>query len=98
MAPMPITDSMFLLAERREQPMHVGGLQLFKLPPEADRDWVRNLYEEMVQAGDVSPLFRRRPYRGPASMGAWSWKVDHDVDLEHHIGHSALPRPGRVRE
>jgi hypothetical protein len=29
MAPMPITDAMFLLAERRQQPMHVGGLQVF---------------------------------------------------------------------
>jgi WS/DGAT/MGAT family acyltransferase len=31
-------------------------------------------------------------------MGAWSWQVDNDIDLEHHIRHSSLPRPGRVRE
>jgi WS/DGAT/MGAT family acyltransferase len=98
MAPMPISDAMFLIAERREQPMHVGGLELFRLPPEADADWVRQLYEMMIHETGVSTLFRRRPYRPPASMGAWSWQLDPDIDLEYHIRHSALPRPGRVRE
>lgn len=100
MAPMPINDSMFLLAERREQPMHVGGLQLFRYPPGADDDWLPQLYDEMVHSdpSEISPLFRRRPHRPPTSLGAWSWQTDPDVDLEHHIRHSALPRPGRVRE
>jgi diacylglycerol O-acyltransferase len=98
MAPMPITDAMFLLTERREQPMHVGGLELFKLPPGADANWVQSMYEDMIHSTDVSTLFRRRPHRPPSSMGAWSWELDDDIDLEHHIRHSALPRPGRVRE
>ena len=98
MAPMPITDAMFLLAERREQPMHVGGLQLFRLPPGADGDWARTLYEDMIHSTDISTLFRRRPHRPPTSMGAWTWQLDNEVDLEHHVRHSALPRPGRVRE
>ena len=29
---MPPTSSMFLLPESRDQPMHVGGLQLFEPP------------------------------------------------------------------
>lgn len=98
MAPMPITDAMFLLAERREQPMHVGGLQLFKLPPGADQQWVRQLYQEVLASQDVSSMFRRRPHRSLATLGAWGWQEDPDVDLEHHVRHSALPRPGRVRE
>ena len=32
MSYMPPTDAMFLWAESREHPMHVGGLQLF-IPP-----------------------------------------------------------------
>ena len=35
MAIMPVTDSMFLLAESREHPMHVAGLQLFE-PPQVE--------------------------------------------------------------
>ncbi len=98
MAPMPLNDSMFLLAERREQPMHVGGLQLFHFPPDAGEDYLLELYQQVIHSDDVAPIFRRRPYRPATSLGAWSWQEDPDVDLEHHIRHSALPRPGRVRE
>ena len=100
MAPMPLNDSMFLLAERREQPMHVGGLQLFHYPPGAGDDWLRELYDGIVHSdpAEITPLFRRRPYRPASSLGAWTWQTDPDVDLEHHIRHSALPQPGRVRE
>lgn len=98
MAPMPITDAMFLLSEKREQPMHVGGMELFRLPKDAGKDWLRQLYEEMIHSGEVAPLFRKMAHRPPTSLGAWSWQTEHDIDLEHHVRHSALPRPGRVRE
>jgi WS/DGAT/MGAT family acyltransferase len=52
----------------------------------------------MIHDTEVAPLFELRPYRSPASMGAWTWQTDLDVDLEYHIRHSALPGPGRVRE
>ena len=98
MAPMAITDAVFLLAERREQPMHVGGLQLFKLPPGADQEWVQSLYQQMLAHPDVSPMFRQRAHHELSSLGAWGWSADPEVDIEHHVRHSALPRPGRVRE
>lgn len=100
MAPMPLNDSMFLLAERREQPMHVGSLQLFEYPPDAPEDWLLEVYNSIVTAdpSSVAPLFRRRPHRPATALGAWSWQVDQDIDLEHHVRLSALPRPGRVRE
>jgi diacylglycerol O-acyltransferase len=100
MAPMPINDSMFLLAERREQPMHVGGLQVFELPPDAPDDWLLSVYQSVVRSdpGQISSMFRRRPVRPASSLGAWSWQTDRALDLEHHVRLSALPRPGRVRE
>lgn len=78
--------------------MHVGGLQLFSLPEGAGPEWVLGLYDELVARTEIRPLFRRRPVRSLWSLGAWSWVDDDDVDLEHHVRHSALPRPGRVRE
>ena len=100
MAPMPITDAAFLLAERRGQPMHVGGLQLFALPEGADREFLVDLYRQSVdvEPQDVHPLFTRRAHRPLSALGQWSWTHDDDVDLEHHVRHSALPAPGRVRE
>jgi WS/DGAT/MGAT family acyltransferase len=94
---MAPTSAMFLLPESRDQPMHVGGLQLFNPPPGADGDFLPNLYREAVSSSDVAPIFRRRPHRGLGTLGQWTW-VDDDIDLEHHVRHSALPRPGRIRE
>ncbi|HEU5035304.1 MAG TPA: wax ester/triacylglycerol synthase family O-acyltransferase [Mycobacteriales bacterium] len=95
---MSPADSMFLIPESREQPMHVGSLQLFELPDGADRSLIRDTYELMLTRTDVSSLFRRRPRRSLRTLGQWAWEDDDDVDLEHHVRHSALPEPGRVRE
>ncbi|HET7530250.1 MAG TPA: wax ester/triacylglycerol synthase family O-acyltransferase [Mycobacteriales bacterium] len=95
---MSPTDSMFLIPESREQPMHVGSLQLFELPEGADRSLIRETYESMLEVTDVAPLFRKRPHRSIATLGQWAWVDDEDVDIEHHVRHSALPEPGRVRE
>jgi len=95
---MSPTDSMFLIGESREQPMHVGSLQVFELPDGADAGLLRETLQDMLQQTDVAPLFRRRPYRSIGTLGQWGWTDDADVDLEHHVRHSALPQPGRVRE
>lgn len=91
-------DAGFLLIESRTQPMHVGGLQVFELPEGAGDDWAANQYREMLTFRDVAPLFRRRVSHSLTRGGLYSWTDDADVDLEHHVRHSALARPGRVRE
>lgn len=98
MALMSPTDAIFLLAEKRENPMHVGGLQLFSLPEGAGPDYVSETYHKMIGFGALQPRFRQRPVRPLTSLGQWSWIADDDVDLEYHNRLSALPRPGRVRE
>src|SRR3982751_5274807 len=98
MALMPPTDSMFLIPDSREQPMHVGSLQLFELPEGADRSLIRETYETLLATTDIAPIFRRRPHRSWSTAGQWAWVDDDDIDLEHHVRHSALPEPGRVRE
>ncbi|WP_040926676.1 WS/DGAT/MGAT family O-acyltransferase [Saccharomonospora marina] len=95
---MPVTDSMFLLIETREHPMHVGGLQLFTPPEGAGPDHLRTLREDLLRNTDVRPLFRQRPARPVNTMGYLGWAEDDALDLDYHFRHSALPRPGRIRE
>lgn len=95
---MPITDSMFLLMEAREHPMHVGGLQLFKKPEGADEDYLANIYRDIVEGSEVRKLFRRRPTTPVNSLGQWWWSEDDQLDLTYHVRRSALPSPGRIRE
>ncbi|MDD7927785.1 WS/DGAT/MGAT family O-acyltransferase [Actinomycetospora chibensis] len=99
MATMSFRDAMFLLAESRERPTHVGSLMLFDRPEGAGPDYLADLHRQLV-SGDVeiAPLFRRRATRGVSTLGQWAWTTDDDVDIEYHVRLSALPRPGRIRE
>ncbi|MQA10160.1 MAG: wax ester/triacylglycerol synthase family O-acyltransferase [Pseudonocardiaceae bacterium] len=95
---MPITESIFLLGESREHPMHVGGLQLFSIPEGAGPDFLNGIHQGMLEHTSVKRLFRRRPQRPLPALGNWAWAEDDQLDLEYHVRLSALPRPGRVRE
>jgi diacylglycerol O-acyltransferase / wax synthase len=91
-------DSIFLLGESREHPMHVGGLQLFKPPEDAGPDFKRDVYEAMLACDDIQPTFRKRPAMGLGGVSSVAWSYDDDVELEYHLRRSALPSPGRVRD
>ena len=96
--PIDPTSAGFLFAENRQMPMHVGGLQLFEKPEGAPRDYARKIYEQCREVDEIAPLFLKRPTRGITTAGQWVWTEDDNFDLEYHFRHSALPKPGRVRE
>ena len=96
--PIDPTSAGFLFAENRQMPMHVGGLQLFEKPEGAPRDYARKIYESMSEVNEIAPLFLKRPTRGITTAGQWVWTEDDNFDLEYHFRHSALPKPGRIRE
>jgi diacylglycerol O-acyltransferase / wax synthase len=96
--PMSPTDSLFLMIESREHPMHVGSLQLFQPPEGADAIDVRAMFDAAIAADEVAPLFDKRPARSITSLGQWGWQTDREFDLEHHVRRNALPQPGRVLE
>jgi diacylglycerol O-acyltransferase len=98
MALMPLTDSMFLDAEGREKPMHVGGLQLFVPPEGAGPSFPGDLLRAVLALEAIDPRLTRRPVRTAGGVGPWAWEEDTALDLEYHVRHSALPHPGRVRE
>ncbi|MCW2839433.1 MAG: wax ester/triacylglycerol synthase family O-acyltransferase [Aeromicrobium sp.] len=95
---MPPTDSMFLLVESREHPMHVGGLQLFVPPEGSGPEFVREMLDAFRHPGEISPLFRKRPAEPVGSLGNTWWRTDETIDHEYHVRHSAVPQPGRIRE
>ena len=97
-SPIDPTGTAFLLAENRSMPMHVGGLQLFEKPEGAGRSYGREMYESMRDVEEIAPLFLKRPHRSLSTGGQLVWVEDEQFDIEHHVRHSALPKPGRIRE
>ena len=92
------TDSMFLIGESREHPMHVAGLQLFTPPEGAGPEFIRDMYETIVKNDDFQPTFRKHPGRLLGGISNVAWAFDDDVDIDYHLRRSGLPRPGRVRD
>lgn len=100
MRPIEATDAAFLLLEKRQTPMHVGGLSLFTLPD--------GVNEQRFMARQLAVLRNADSYRKPFGElvrygrgrvpGRPHWDEDSNVDPEYHVRHSALPKPGRYRE
>jgi diacylglycerol O-acyltransferase len=96
--PLDPTAAAFMLAENRQQPMHVGGLQLFRPPEDASPEYVREQFAASLSTDEISPLFLKRPYRSLTTGAQWTWVQDDQFDCDYHLRHSALAAPGRIRE
>ena len=95
MTPLSPTDAMFLWLEGRRQPMHVAGLQLYTPPAGAGDDFVMKLVETWREHPHARAQFDQRVH---ILLGHLFWEEDTEFELDYHLRHSALPRPGRVRE
>ena len=90
----------FLYLETRETPMHVAGLNLLEYPERVNR----RKFMEQVAASYGSETELRKPFGHRVAHGALGrfgplyWERDDDIDLDYHVRHSALPKPGRYRE
>lgn len=88
-------DQLFLYLEKRQQPMHVAGLQLFSFPEGAGPKYVSELAQSIRDYCCPEPPFNQRLVR---RFGQYHWSEDRQFDMDHHFRHEALPKPGRIRE
>ena len=97
---LSLIDSAFLMLESRETPMHVGGFNLFTLPEGADEQTFLHGLAEGMRTSDKlqSPFGDKLKVGRLGTLGPLYWEEDTSLDLEYHIRHSALPKPGRFRE
>ena len=93
-----VSDAGWLLVERRDRPMHVGGLLLFDPPPGAGPGFVRSQLLEPARAHGARAPFDQRLARPYGRAGLYHWVRDDHIDLDVHVRHLALPAPGRIRE
>lgn len=95
-----LADAAFLYAEKRETPMHVGGVTLYTLPEGVSvQDFVGDIKMDGLSADDFREPFGEFVATGRAGpMGPLYWEKDQSIDMDYHVRHSALPSPGRFRE
>ena len=91
-------DASWLMVESPETAMQVAGLQIFKLPKNAPDDFIQNLVQYLRSFPVTTPPFNYRLARSPLAKLAPAWETMRDVEIDYHLRHSALPRPGGERE
>jgi len=88
-------DAFFLYAERPEAPLHIGAVYVFEAEPRGPggrgAQGIRRTIEERLH---LVPRYRQRVRFRPLNIGHPVWVDDPDFDLDNHVRHSTLPRPG----
>ena len=94
---LSLLDALFLYLETSETPMHVGSVTIFK--PESPKDDLFARFREHTAARlDLLPSYRRRLEPTPLGIDHPVWVIEDKLDLDYHIRHAALPKPGGIEE
>ncbi|MEE4144568.1 MAG: wax ester/triacylglycerol synthase family O-acyltransferase [Halieaceae bacterium] len=92
-------DAMFLHMELEGFPMQIGGVSIYDQSTSPGglvrfKD-ILAMFESRL---DRSPIFRRKLVEVPFNLDQPYWVDDPNFDLEFHVRHIALPKPGDWRQ
>jgi len=92
-------DAMFLHAELDGLPQHIGGVSIYDQSTAPDgKVRFKQILSMLESRLHLSPIFRRKLAFVPYGLGRPYWVEDPDFDLEYHVRHIALPKPGDWRQ
>ena len=87
-------DAAFLHLESPEMPMHVGSLHVLELPPGHSGDFFEEVKACLAERLHTADVFTRKLALMPFDLSNPVWVEDEDIDLDHHVRHITLPKPG----
>ena len=92
-------DASFVALETSTTPMHIGSILIYD-PSTAPGGFVRfkDILRFFESRMPLSKTMRQRLVRVPFSIDYPYWIEDPDFDLEYHVRHVALPKPGDWRQ
>ena len=94
---LSLVDGLFLYLETPQTPMNIASLTIFtQTSPEPDL--FARFREHTAARLDLLPSYRRRLEMTPLGLDHPVWVVDDPLDLDHHIRHVALPKPGTMEQ
>ena len=92
-------DAMFLHAEIDGLPQHIGGVSIYdQSTAPGGKVRFKQILSMLERRLHLSPIFRRKLAFVPGGLGRPYWVEDPDFDLEYHVRHIALPKPGDWRQ
>ncbi|SDI30384.1 wax ester/triacylglycerol synthase family O-acyltransferase [Variovorax sp. OV700] len=91
-------DATFLHLETPEMPMHVGSLNVLDLPKGYEGDFYEDAKQFMASRIHLADVFTRKLALMPFDLTNPVWVEDDDIDLDYHVRHITLPKPGTNRQ
>ena len=92
-------DAMFLHAELDGLPQHIGAVTIYDQSTAPDgKVRFKQILSMLENRAHLSPIFRRKLAFVPYNLGRPYWAEDPDFDMEYHVRHIALPKPGDWRQ
>jgi WS/DGAT/MGAT family acyltransferase len=92
-------DAMFVHAELPGLPQHIGGISIYdQSTAPGGKVRFKQILAMLEARVHLSPIFRRKLVTVPLGLGQPYWADDPDFDLEYHVRHIALPKPGDWRQ
>jgi len=93
-------DSQFLYMESADNLTHVTSISIFDQTTVPDGKVVRfkDILQHIEGRLHMSPLFKRRLVHVPLELDFPYWVDDDTFDLEYHVTHGRLPKPGDWRQ
>ncbi|MGJ7528887.1 WS/DGAT/MGAT family O-acyltransferase [Variovorax sp. GB1P17] len=91
-------DATFLHLETPEMPMHVGSLNVLDLPKGYKGDFYEDAKQFMASRIHLADVFTRKLALMPFDMSNPVWVEDEDIDIDYHVRHITLPKPGTNRQ
>ena len=91
-------DASFLHLETPEMPMQVGSLQIADLPEGYAGDYYEDVKRYLAGRMHLAAVFQRKLALMPFDLANPVWVDDEDIDLDYHVRHVMLPRPGTMEQ
>jgi diacylglycerol O-acyltransferase / wax synthase len=91
-------DATFLHMESPEMPMHVGSLNVMDLPEGYTGEFFEDAKQRIADRIHLADLFTRKLALMPFDLSNPVWVEDEAVDLDYHVRHVSLPKPGSNRQ
>src|SRR3712207_1194702 len=91
---LSVIDNSFLDLERDSTHMHVGGVMVFEGPPLDCDDLARHIEARL----HLVPRYRQKIAPAPLQSGRPLWIDDPCFNLDYHVRHTSLPRPGTTEQ
>jgi WS/DGAT/MGAT family acyltransferase len=93
-------DAQFLYLESEDNLTHVTSVSIFDQSTVPGGEVVRfkDILAHVESRLHMSPLFKRRLVRVPLELDYPYWVDDENFDLEYHVHHGRLPKPGDWRQ